>query len=150
MTLEKICFLIAAGISVFGALIHWIAPLMGVDWYMFLTSPQWVVQSARAQTWPAPAGAAGIGGLMFLCGAYACSGAGLIARIPFLRSALCTISLLCTVRGALIFPLLIRVPERLSTFDIAASLVWLIAGICFTVGTSIRWKALRRASSVTT
>ncbi|MBC3882450.1 hypothetical protein H8K35_13725 [Undibacterium sp. LX40W] len=143
MKFEKICFLIAAGISFFGAIIHWIAPFVGVDWYMFLTSPQWVVTSAKAQTWQAPAGAAGVGGLMFLCGVYACAGAGLTKRIPLSRCALCTISLICIVRGALIVPLLIKIPERLSAFDITASFVWLIAGICFAVGTVSRWNVMR-------
>ena len=151
MKIEKLCFLIAAGISFFGATIHWVAPLLGVDWYMFLTSPQWVVESARADTWQAPAGAAGVGALMFLCGAYACSGAGLCRPIPFLRTALCTISMLCIVRGALIFPMMIKIPERLSAFDITASLVWLLAGICFAVGTVLRWKVMRaqQASGLT-
>ncbi len=116
--------------------------MIGVDWYKFLTSPQWVVASAKAQTWPAPVGAAVVGGLMFLCGAYACSGAGLVQRIPFLRSALCTISTICIVRGALIFLFMIKIPERLTAFDITASFVWLIAGICFLTGTVMRWKAI--------
>lgn len=139
---EKICFLIAAGIAFFGALIHWIAPLLGVDWYRFLTSPRWVVQSARDQTWQAPVGAAVIGGLMFMCGLYACSGAGLIKRIPLLRTALCFIAALCIVRGSLIFPLMYKIPERLTAFDITASFVWLIAGLCFALGTVLSWRLL--------
>ncbi len=143
MTLAKLCFLIATAISFFGALIHWVAPFVGVDWYRFLTSPQWVVQSATAHTWQAPVGAAVIGALMFMCGLYACSGAGLIKRIPLLRTALCFVAMLCIVRGALIFLFLVKIPERLTAFDITASFVWLIAGICFALGTGLRWQLLQ-------
>lgn len=144
MKFAKLYFLIATAISFFGALIHWVAPFVGVDWYRFLTSPQWVVESAKAHTWQAPVGAAVVGTLMFMCGLYACSGAGLIKRIPLLRTALCFIALLCIVRGALIFLFLVKIPERLTAFDITASFVWLIAGICFALGTVLRWHLLQR------
>ena len=143
MRLERICFLIVTGIATFGAIIHWIAPWMDITWYTFLTSPQWVVDSARAGTWPAPVGAFVVGALMQMCGLYALYATGLLPRIILLRPALCTISLLCTVRGALILPMLWMVPEKLTAFDITASMVWLVAGVCMTIGTVLQWKMLR-------
>ena len=142
MKLERFVFLCAAGIAIFGALIHWIAPLIGAEWYSFLTAPAWVVESARNGTWDAPIGGAVIGGLMMLCGLYAFSATGLIRRLPFSRTALCVITTICLVRGLLLIPFLIKVPQRLSAFDITASVVWFVAGLCFLVGTILCWKKL--------
>lgn len=143
MRLERLCFLIVTGIATFGAIIHWIAPWVGIDWYRFLTSPQWVVNSARQGTWYAPAGAVVVGALMQACGVFALSATGLLPRLYLLRTALCFIACLCTVRGVLIFPLLWMVPKQLTAFDITASLVWLTAGLCMGLGTMLHWAALR-------
>lgn len=143
MKLERLAFLCGAGIAIFGALIHWVAPLLGPDWYAFLTAPKWVVESARQGTLDAPVGGVVIGGLMFVCALYAFSATGLMRRLPLTKTALCVISTICLVRGLLLIPLLINVPERLTAFDIAASVVWFVAGLCFLVGTIVRWRALK-------
>ena len=36
----RYAFAIAAAIAMFGAIIHWVAPLMGPDWYAGLTELQ--------------------------------------------------------------------------------------------------------------
>lgn len=146
MNLSRFAFLLAAGISLFGALIHWVAPAMDPDWYAFLTSPAWVVESARNHTWSAPIGGMAIGGLMFMCALYAFAGMGRIKKLPLMRTALCIITSVCLVRGLLLIPFLVRVPERLTAFDIVASLVWLIAGIAFLSGTIGSWSQLKPAS----
>lgn len=147
MKLERLAFLLAAGIALFGALIHWVAPVMGPDWYAFLTSPAWVVESARNGSWEAPVGGLIIGALMFLCAVYAFSATGLIRQLPLLRTGLCLISAICSIRGLLLIPYLVKVPERLTAFDILASLVWLLAGLSFLTGTMRRWKALGATAS---
>ncbi|WP_293931555.1 hypothetical protein [Iodobacter sp.] len=136
-------FLIGAGIALFGALIHWVAPLIGPDWYAFLTAPRWVVDSARNGTLEAPLSAVLIGFLMFTCAVYAFSGAGVMKRLPLLRTGLIVISSICLLRGLLLVPLLIRVPELLSAFDIVGSVVWFVAGLGFFVGTIKNWASLR-------
>ncbi|WP_269533765.1 hypothetical protein [Chitinimonas sp. BJYL2] len=132
--LGRFSFLVGAGIAFFGALIHSIAPVIGPDWYAFLHAPKWVVTSAQNGTWHAPIGTAVVGTLMFACGIYALSGLGVIKRIPLTTPALWTISSICLLRGGIIFPLLIKVPEKLSGFDIVASLVWFAAGLSFFLG----------------
>lgn len=138
-----IAFLIGAGIAIFGAIIHWVAPFVGPDWYAFLTSPKWVVDSAQSGTIRAPVGAAVIGLLMFTCGLYAFSGAGIIRRLPLTRTGLIVISSICLLRGLLLVPFLLRVPNLLSAFDIVASLVWFAAGVAFFVGTAKNWPFLK-------
>jgi hypothetical protein len=136
-------FLIAAGIALFAACIHWVAPFVGPDWYDFLTAPRWVGESARNGTAEAPVGAMVIGFLMFSCALYAFSGAGLIHRLPLTKTALVIITSICLLRGLLLLPFFIRVPERLSSFDIVASLVWFIAGPGFLFGSYGNWTQLK-------
>lgn len=130
----RYAFLLAAGISMFGALIHWVAPLLGPDWYAFLQAPPSVVDSARAGTWFAPTGALAIGALMFVCALYALAGAGYLRWLPFAQMAQGTIAAVCLLRGLLVLPYLYKFPDRVWTFDVVASVIWLAAGLGFLVG----------------
>lgn len=133
----RLAFLLAAGISLFGALIHFAAPLLGPEWYAFVHAPPRVVASARAGTWFAPAGAALIGALMFVCCLYALAGAGRLRWLPFAQMAQGTIAAVCLLRGLLVVPYLYTFRERLWTFDVVASLIWVAAGVAFMVGIMI-------------
>lgn len=144
----RISFLIGAGIAIFGALIHWLAPLLGADWYAFLRSPQWVVDSARNGTWEAPVGAVVIGVLMFACALYAFAGAGILRWMPLVQTGLSVISPICLLRGLVLVPFLISAPEKLTGFDIVGSLIWFIAGLSFLSGTSAV-RTLSRTSGIT-
>jgi hypothetical protein len=130
----RFAFLLAAAISLFGAVIHWCAPLLGPDWYAFLQAPPSVVASARAGTWFAPTGAVLIGVLMFVCCLYALAGAGRVRWLPFAQMAQGTIAALCLLRGLLVVPYLYKFPDRVWTFDVVASVIWLAAGLGFLVG----------------
>ena len=142
--ISRNAFIVGASIGLFGALTHWAAPLIGPDWYAFLHSPASVVTSARTGSWLAPSGAVVIGALMFLCAVYAFSGAGIIRRIPLLRTALVVITAICVLRGLALVPVLVLLPGRASGFDIIASLVWLLAGLSFLLGTVGSWRRLRQ------
>ncbi|WP_338849173.1 hypothetical protein V8J88_09500 [Massilia sp. W12] len=124
----------ACGIALFGALIHLLAPWLGAEWYAFLGAPAAAVESARVQGAYAFWSGIGIGGLMLLSAAYAWDVAQVRMRLPLTRAAVCTLTLLCTVRGGLIFPLLWRHGDKLTAFDITGSLVWLVAGLGFVCG----------------
>ncbi|WP_154668304.1 hypothetical protein [Pseudoduganella violaceinigra] len=130
----RVAFLLAAGISVFGALIHFVAPLLGPDWYAFLHAPQKVVASAQDGGLLAPAGAVVIGGLMLTCALYALAGAGMLRWLPFAQMVQGTVAAVCLLRGLLVLPYLYKFPDRMWTFDVVASLIWVAAGFAFLVG----------------
>ncbi len=130
----RFAFLLAAGISLFGAVIHFAAPLLGPAWYAFLQAPPKVIASASAGSWFAPAGAVAIGGLMLICALYALAGAGRLRWLPFAQMAQGTIAAVCLLRGLLVLPYLYKFPERLWTFDALASVIWFAAGLGFLVG----------------
>ncbi|WP_057245487.1 hypothetical protein [Duganella sp. Root198D2] len=130
----RFAFLLAAGISLFGALIHFVAPLLGPEWYAFLQAPPKVVASAQAGGLLAPTGAMAIGVLMLVCALYALAGAGLLRWLPFAQMVQGTVAAVCLLRGLLVLPYLYRFPERVWTFDAMASAVWFAAGLGFLVG----------------
>jgi hypothetical protein len=142
----RFAFLLAAGISLFGALIHLVAPWLGPEWYAFLQAPASVVASARAGGLLAPAGAVAIGLLMLLCSVYALAGAGRLRWLPLAPMVQGTVAAVCLLRGLLVLPYLYKFPERLWTFDVVASFVWLAAGLGFLVGILATAKAGRAAA----
>jgi hypothetical protein len=132
----RYAFLIAAGIALFGALIHFVAPLLGPEWYAFLHAPASVVSSARRGTPLAPAGSVLIGLLMAGCTLYALAGAGAawLRWLPFAPQLQGTIAAVCLLRGLLLVPLWWKFPGQLGAFDVVASAIWLLAGLCFLGG----------------
>lgn len=111
--------------------------LGGASWYAFARAPEYIVLSAREGTLTATVGAIAIAiaiaTLMFICSFYAFSGAGLIRKIPMLKSALVTISLLCLIRGAYVAPLFFEL-HQLGVWHVVASSLWFFVGTCFLAG----------------
>ena len=83
--------------------------------------------------------------------AYAFSGAGLLRRLPLLRTGLITIGLVYTLRGVLLGPQLVwffsghraDVPPRQLAFSAAA----LVTGLAYLVGTHRAWARLGSGTS---
>jgi hypothetical protein len=125
---------LAIAIALFGAAIHVAAIVGGPSWYAFFGAPPAIVESARSGTWLAPIGAMVIVGLMAICAAYAASALGLIRKLPLLRLGLACIAAVCLLRAFVLIPLAVKHPELLNTFEVAAALVWALAGVGFAVG----------------
>ena len=132
----RYAFLLAAAISLFGALIQFAAPLAGPDWYAFFHAPKAMVASAQHGTALAPAGSVVIGLLMGACAVYALAGAGArrLRWLPFAPQAHGTIAAVCLVRGLLFLPHVLKFPSLVSAFDVLAALTWLVTGIAFLTG----------------
>lgn len=126
--------LLAAAIAALGALIHVVAIPAGPAWYAYFGAPASVVASARAGTWPAPAGALVIAFLMATCAWYACAALGAVRRPPLLRAGLATMAAICLVRALLLPPLAVAHPELRNTFQVVAAVLWGLAGVGFALG----------------
>jgi hypothetical protein len=125
---------LAATIAIIGALIHVAAIPAGPAWYAWFGAPPAVVASARAGTWPAPVGAFVIAFLMATCAWYACAALGVVRRPPLLRTGLATMAAVCLVRALLMAPLAVTHPELRNAFEVAAALLWGLAGVGFALG----------------
>ncbi|QBB69499.1 hypothetical protein ELE36_03400 [Pseudolysobacter antarcticus] len=121
-----------------GGLLHVVALIGGPRWIAAIGAPPWVVQSAQRGTWIAPVGALVITVLMWLCSAYAFSGAGMLRRLPLLRTGLFSIALVCILRGIVLVPLVVylhlELMAHIGSFEIIASMIWLIIGLFFAFG----------------
>ncbi len=133
--------LVAATTALFGAIIHWVAPAIGPDWYAFLHAPPAAVESARNGSAFGPMGAFVIGALMFACTLFALSGRGDLRYLPFTRAALIVISFICIVRGLIIIPYIVVLPS-VESFELVASAIWFVAGVGFFVGLLGTWSVL--------
>ena len=126
--------LISAGIIASASAIwHLLCILGGPTWFMFARAPQQVIDSAQQGTLLAPVSTVVVASLMFACAVFAFSAAGLIRKVPLLKSALITIAVLCTLRGLIAIPTFVN-STGLDIWQIVASIIWLYVGICFIAG----------------
>ncbi len=137
--------LVAGGAALAGGALHVAALVGGPRWIAALGAPAAIVQLAREGSWLVPAGGIGITLLMWLCAAYAFSGAGRWTRLPLLRSGLAGIALVCTARAMLVVPLLAmraHLPAHVVHFEIVAAFIWFAIGLAYLLGLASRWKEL--------
>lgn len=143
--------LVFAGTGAFlGGLLHVVALIGGPVWIAAIGAPYWFVESAQQGTWIAPVGGLTITGLMWLCSAYAFSGAGWLRPVPLLRTGLSSIALVCLLRGIFLVPIVLLLhPEltvQIGTFEIVASPVWAAIGMFFAVGLRDIWNSNVRSA----
>lgn len=78
-------------------------------------------------------------------GFYGLSGAGVIRRLPLLKIALLLIGAVYTLRGAVVFQQLFQIAAssaEVASREIVFSLVSLIIGLAYLVGTILNWRGL--------
>ena len=84
-------------------------------------------------------------------GLYAFSGAGVIRRLPLLRIALLLIGAIYTLRGVAVFQQIFQIATssvQVEPREIVFSLVSLVIGLVYLVGTAINWKSFRAGNRV--
>lgn len=86
--------------------------------------------------------AAGIGTVLLLWALYALSGAGVVRRLPLLRTALCAITAVYLLRGIAFIPLQPLFPGNSLTFWLVSSGICLSIGIVHAIGLRQRWREL--------
>ena len=126
------------------ALAHLGCIVFGGDWYRALGAGEQMARLAEAGD-PAPtimtAAIAGVLSLWTLC---ALSGAGVIFRLPLLRTALLMISGIYLGR-ALAFPLIMPMfPDNSLLFWLISSGICLALGSCYAFGLRQAWPVLSR------
>lgn len=136
-------WLIAGGLlSAVAALLHIAVIVGGPDWYRFFGAGEGMARAAELGSWVPAVTTLGITTVLAIWSAYAFSGAGLIPRLPLLRTALVTISMIYLARGLILFPLLALRPEAVNAFAVWSSLIVLAYGVAYAVGTWRSWKWL--------
>ena len=136
--------LIVAGLlSLFASLLHIAIIIGGASWYRFFGAVEKLVTMAEKGYWYPTVITLFIAGVLFSWGLYAFSGANVFSyRFPFLRYALVTISAIYLLRGLAFIPALILIPDKVDAFIVWSSLVSLVFGLCYAIGTFQVWKTL--------
>jgi hypothetical protein len=136
-------WLIAGGmLSGAAALLHLAIILGGPRFYRFFGAGQRMVHAAEIGSIRPALITSAIALVLLVWALYAFSGAGLIRRLPLLRTGLVLISAFYLLRGLVPIPMLILQPDRVDTFVIWSSLAVLVYGICYATGTWMSWRLL--------
>jgi len=136
-------WLIAGGcLSLIASALHIGCIIGGPGWYRFFGAGEAMAQAAeRGEAYPAIL-TFGIATILAVWAAYAFAGAGLIRRLPLMRTALVAITAVYMSRGLIIAPIAMFAPDRITTGGIWSSLIVLVYGLTYLIGTWRAWPAL--------
>lgn len=139
----NIWLIIGGCLSAAASLLHLGCIIGGPDWYRFFGAGERVAQAAARGSWVPAAMTLGIATVLVIWAAYAFSGAGLIARLPLLRTGLIVISAVYILRGlVLFFPSAFQRPDLSETFLRWSSAIVLAFGLVYAIGTWRSWNSL--------
>jgi len=142
-------WLVAGGwMSLAASVLHIACIFGGADWYRFFGAGERMARMAEAGRWGPAVIATAIAAMLGLAAAYALSGAGLIARLPLLRAGLMTISAIYLARGLVVLrPSALARPDLSPAFLLWSSLIVLVIGLVYAIGTWQAWDTLSQGKS---
>ena len=135
-----------AALSALAAILHLGVIAGGPDWYRFFGAGEGMARMAEQGRIEPILITLAIAALLAIWSAYAFAGAGLIRRLPLMRTALIAITAIYLLRGLALVPLLALRPELATPFDVWSSLIVLAYGATYAVGTWRGWPELSRRS----
>jgi hypothetical protein len=136
--------LLAGGLlSIIASILHIGIIIGGASWYRFFGAGEKMATMAEKGRWYPTIITLIIAGVLFSWGLYAFSGSGIISyRLPLLKYALVAISAVYLIRGLAFIPVLMLIPDKEDTFIVWSSLISLVFGLCYAIGTFQVWKTL--------
>ncbi len=146
-------YLVWSGIAAVAAgLLHVGTIFGGSAWYRLIGAPDTIIRmAARGHAMPAIVCLVAAA-MLFACACYAFSGAGLIRRLPLLRTGLVLITAGLLVHGLGFIPMVLYAPQAMMSFYdgqginanlIINSLICCAAGMGYLLGTRQAWTARR-------
>lgn len=147
-------YLIWSGITAAAAgLLHIATIFGGPSWYRFIGATEPIIKmAANGHSYPIVVCLVAAA-LLFACAAFAFSGAGLIRRLPFLRTALVLITFALLFHGLAFIPMVLWWPHLMvgiydgvgvNTILIVTSVICLVSGIGFGLGARQAWERTGR------
>ena len=136
-------WLLAGGLlSTLAAFLHLGIIAGGPEWYRFFGAGERMARMAGQGSAKPTLITIAIALILFVWAAYAFAGAGLIRRLPLMRTALVTITTIYLLRGMILFPALAAGPAQADAFTIWSSAIVLVYGIVYAAGTWRSWSFL--------
>ena len=140
---------IGGSLSLAAALTHLACIVGGADWYRFFGAPEGIARAAERGALTPHLITLGIASLLAIWAAYAFSGAGLIGRLPLLKTALILITAVYLLRGLIVVqPSLMGRPDLSSAFMLWSSLIVLAYGLTYALGTWRAWPHLSQRKAI--
>lgn len=141
MRMQRNVYLITGGVlSFIAGLLHIAIIFGGAEWYRFFGAGEELALMAEQGSWYPGFITFGIATVLFIWGFYALSGAGIIPKFPFLKTALILISAIYLLRGIAVIPAYIFQPDMIDNFLIWSSVICLAYGVLHTLGTAQIWR----------
>lgn len=131
-----------ACLSIVAALAHLACIVGGPEWYRFFGAGEAMARAAGRGEWTPTLVTLGIAAMLLIWAAYALSGAGLLPRLPLLRTGLVVITAIYLLRGLAFVPLNLMTRHYSDGFAIISSLIVLIYGVVYAIGTAKAWEPL--------
>ena len=132
----------AAVLSDAAALLHLGCIVGGPDWYRFFGAGEGMARAAARGDLRPTLITLAIATVLAVWAAYAASGAGLIPRLPLLRTALVAITAVYLLRAIAFLPLHYWRPQHSDAFAIWSSAIVLVYGIVHLIGVLRAWRHL--------
>lgn len=132
----------AALLSGAAALLHLGCIVGGPDWYRFFGAGEGMARAAARGDLRPTLITLAIATVLAVWAAYAASGAGLIPRLPLLRTALVAITAVYLLRAIAFLPLHYWRPQHSDAFAIWSSAIVLIYGVVHLIGLLRAWRHL--------
>jgi hypothetical protein len=138
-------WLVAGGVlSAAAALLHVAVIFGGPDWYRFFGAGEGMARLAELGSSKPALITLAIAAILSIWAAYAFAGAGLLRRLPLMRTALVAITGIYLLRGLVLGPMLVLRPHAVDAFAVWSSLIVLGYGIAYAIGTWRAWPFLSR------
>jgi hypothetical protein len=139
--------LAAAALSATAALLHLAIIAGGPRWYRFFGAGEDMARMAEQGSARPALITIFIAAVLATWSAYALAAAGWLPRLPLMRTALVLISAAYLLRGLILVPALAINGGRVDTFVLWSSLIVLVFGLTYSVGTFLAWPALAERPS---
>ena len=139
-------WLIVGGwLSLVAALLHLAVIVGGADWYLALGAGEAMASADERGSWMPALITLGIAAVLAIWAAYAFAAAGMIRRLPLMRTALVLISAIYLARGLFVLdPSAFARPDLSPEFMLWSSLIVLAYGLTYAVGTWRAWPYLSK------
>jgi hypothetical protein len=140
-------WLIAGGLLSAGAsILHLCVIAGGPDWYRFFGAGEGMARMAERGSATPGLITLAIAAILAIWAAYAFSGAGLIRRLPLIRTALVLISAVYLLRGLALVPIVLMRPHTIQAFAVWSSAIVSVYGLCYAIGTRRAWRRLSESA----
>ena len=134
--------LVAGAGSLAAGVAHLACIVGGPDWYRFFGAGEGMARAVEQGRWQPHVITAGIAIVLFGWAWFAFAAAGQVPRPPLLRIGLIAITLVLLLRAAAAFVPGVWRAEHSPTFIIVSSLIVLVLGLAFLIGTIKAWPTL--------